>query len=129
MLNEAMKVADAQGRKAYDALIAREMHEYLLETPPDSWDIILAAGVLSYLGDAQRLFALVARSLKPGGFFAFTAEELQGNDFRFDASAARFRFSANYIRALAEAVGLKEVRFVEGPIYPNYNMWLCVFTK
>lgn len=132
MLAEAMKLQDADGKKVYDALIKRELHEFLQEGRDDAFDIAIAASTMSYIGDVQPLFIQVARVLKKGGLFAFTADALadgKDQEFRFDTDTARFRFSGAYLRTLAAATALKEVRFEEVEIYPGYKAWLCVFTK
>jgi predicted TPR repeat methyltransferase len=127
MLAEAMKTQDLQGRKVYDALINRELHDFLAESASASYDIVLACGVVSYIGDLQELYRQVARVLKPGGLFAFTADAMAGQSFRFDPDAGRFRFSPSYLRELAAANAMKEVMCKEAAVYPDYKAWLCVF--
>lgn len=132
MLAEAAKLFANDGRRIYDVLIQRELHEYLQAQPLESAEIILAANVVSYIGDLQSLFALVAQVLKSGGIFGFTAEKLaveQEADFRFDPSAGLFRYSLAYLRQLAAANGLQELMAEEGQMYPEKNAWLCVFAK
>lgn len=45
-----------------------------------SWELIVAADVLVYIGDPSPLFAAAAAALVPGGLFAFTAERLAEED-------------------------------------------------
>lgn len=129
MLAEALKVQDAQGKKIYDALIRRELADYLAEAPPHAFDMVLAAGVLSYLGDLAPLFPQAARVLKPGGLFAFTADRLEDGDFRFDPELGRFRYSAAYLKDLAMRHGMPPRHFEEAAIYNDFAGFVAVFQK
>ncbi len=129
MLEEAMKVQDAQGKKLYDALIKREVHEFLGEAAPTSYDVVLFCGLLSYIGDPARLLPLAVAALKQGGVLAFTAEKMDGDGFRFDPKAGYFRFSLPYLRALAVSAGLTEASCAEAKFYPDDSGLVCVFKK
>ncbi|MBY0407968.1 MAG: methyltransferase domain-containing protein, partial [Rickettsiales bacterium] len=61
MLAEAVKVVDERGQKIYDALIRREAMEFISDGPSDSYDIVMAAGLVSYIGDLQPFFEQCAR--------------------------------------------------------------------
>lgn len=129
MLAEAMKLQDGQGKKIYDALIKREIQEFLHDAAPQSYDIVMAAGVFSYIGDLAAIYQQAARVLKQGGIFAFTADKMDGQDFRLDPEAGRFRFSKAYLEAQAAANGLKAITCEEAPVYPDYKAWICVFRR
>ena len=129
MLDQAMQVKDAQGKKTYDALIRRDAHEFLAEASGDAYDVVVAATVFSYLGDLRDIFQHIARVLKKGGTFAFTADMMDGPEFRFDTREGRFHYSKGYLQSLAAANGLKEVSIEPAEVYPDQKMWLCVFTK
>ncbi|MDQ2764604.1 MAG: methyltransferase domain-containing protein, partial [Pseudomonadota bacterium] len=47
-----------------------------LATSGQRWPLIVAADVLIYFGPLEELFALVHRSLEPGGWFVFSLEEM-----------------------------------------------------
>lgn len=129
MLAEAMKLQDENGKKIYDALIKREMHEFLQEAPAAAYDVVLAAGAFSYMGELEAVFAQVSRVLKPGGLFAFTADKQDSPGFTLDTELGRFHFSAEYLKEWAAANGLKALRFEEAETYPTYRAWLCVFAR
>lgn len=129
MLAEAMKVKDADGNKIYDSLIHRDIEDFLANSYESAYDIVLAAGVVSFIGGLDALYVQVARVLKPGGLFALTADKMEGLEYRFDPAAARFRFSSHYLGSLAEANGLSVVRLEEVAAYPDIRTWLCVFAK
>src|SRR5690606_37368757 len=106
MLAEAIKLTDAQGTKIYNALIHRDLQAYLDDTQPESFDIAAAAGVTSYIGDLSAMMSGVAKVLKSGGLFGFTADTLQGGgDYALDADAGRFRYSEDYLKQQAAAAG------------------------
>jgi predicted TPR repeat methyltransferase len=129
MLKEAMQLKDAPGPKISDALIKRELHEFLLEAAAASCDIVLAASTLSYVGDLHTIFQQMLRILTPGGIFAFTVDMQDGPDWRFDPEEGRFRYSQSYLRSMGSLTGLLEVTCEKAPVYPNSPMWLCVFKK
>ena len=129
MLAEAAKLQDAQGKKLYDALVCRDLQSFLNDAPDAGYDIVMAASLLSYMGDVKDVFAQTARVLKPGGLFAFTADKMNGEGYEFNAPTARFRFSKSHLEGLATAAGLAEVKFVEADSYPDAPAWLCIFKK
>lgn len=130
MIAQAMKLKDTSGKKIYDALIKRELHDYLKSAPVAAFDVVLAGNVVSYIGDLERLFKEVARVLKSGGIFALTADSLrEGEDFKFDPAVGRFRFSKTYVNKQAHNNHLSEVTLEEAQIYADSKMWLCVFRK
>ena len=45
----------------------------------DKDDLLIAADVLIYIGDIERLMALARRALRPGGLFALTAESMEAS--------------------------------------------------
>lgn len=129
MLDEAAKLQDAAGKKIYDTLINKEIGEFLREAASESCDIVMAAGVFSYIGDVSDIVKQAARVLKPGGLLAFTADKMEGDGFKLDTSAGRFLFSKPYLEAQAAANKYKVLTCEEAPLYPDYGGWLCVFAR
>jgi predicted TPR repeat methyltransferase len=129
MLAEAMKLTDAAGKKIYDALIRRDLFQFLPELKDNAFDIVLAAGTLSYIGELEALFAQVARVLKPSGLFAFTADKMEGYGFVLDPEVGRFRFSQAYLQELAQVSSLHMLKCETVELYPDYPGWLCLFAK
>ena len=129
MLLEAQKVTDERGKKIYDALINREAVAFLTDGPDSSYDIIMAAGLVSYMGELQPFFEQSARILKTGGILAFTADAFDGNSFQFNPEIGRFGYSQYYLADLATRFGLTEYRCREALMYPESAGWLCVYRK
>jgi predicted TPR repeat methyltransferase len=101
----------ARALEIYDALIEGDV-----EQPPAAveglFDIAIAADVLVYLGDLDRVFQAVRARLKPQGLWLFTTE--RGEEERFERGAKRrYRHSAAYLRELAEAHGFDVASLVE----------------
>lgn len=67
-------LAKARARDLYDELAEAEIVGWLAARPA-SFDLAVAADVLTYLGDLDPLFAAMARTLRPGGWFAFSVED------------------------------------------------------
>jgi len=129
MLAEAAKLQDANGKKTYDALAQQELSGFLPTALPAHYDIVLSAGLFSYIGALDGVFAQVSRILKQDGLFAFTADKMEEGGVRFDPASARFLFSQDYLRQLAEANGFRDIHINEASVYPAYPAWVCVFRK
>ncbi len=101
-LSPAM-IAKARGRGLYDDLEIADL-ETALFAKTSSYDLILAADTLVYLGDLDRVFAGARGRLKPDGYFLFTVE---AGETGFELGPKRrWRHSADYLRAAAAAAGL-----------------------
>lgn len=129
MLAEAVKVTDERGRKIYDSLIRREALEFLADGPVSSYDIVLGAGLVSYIGELQPFFEQSARVLKSGGLLAFTADKFEGTGVQFNPETGRFGYAQSYLADLAARFGLTEIKSREAVIYPESAGWLCVFGR
>ncbi|MFW0778297.1 MAG: methyltransferase domain-containing protein [Rickettsiales bacterium] len=128
MLQKAITLKDGSD-KVYNALIKRDAREFLTESPDTAYDLIIACGLFSFMGDLQQTFAEIARGLRTGGLFVFTAEMMEGDGFQLDPDAGLFRFSEIYLKGLATNNGLTELSFEEVEVYPNHKQWLCVYKK
>lgn len=73
----------------------------------DRYGLVLAADVFIYVGALDEVFAGVRRVLEPGGRFAFTVESAaKGIDYEL-RSSLRYAHGETYLRALAQAQGLR----------------------
>ena len=94
-------IEQAHRRGIYDRLHQGEVHAVLARLPDASFDMVLAADTLIYIGDIDLLISAVARILKPGGSFLFTVETgPAGSGFRLTRSG-RYSHAPDYIRATA----------------------------
>lgn len=104
-LSPAM-IEKAQARGVYDDLIVGDI-EAVLAQPGPSYDLILAADTLVYLGDLGPSFRGARARLAPQGYFLFTVEAADAG-FSGDYSLGpkrRWRHSEAYLRAAAAAAG------------------------
>jgi predicted TPR repeat methyltransferase len=99
-LSPAM-IEKARARGIYDALQVGDIETVRLGT----YDLVLAADTLVYLGDLARLFRTVAGLLLPDGYFLFTTEAKEGGSFELGPKR-RWRHSEAYLREQAGAAGL-----------------------
>jgi predicted TPR repeat methyltransferase len=101
-LSEKM-LAQARALGIYDELHLAEVHTWMRGAPAARFDLVIAADVLIYIGDLGDLFHEAARSLRPGGWFAFSTEECESAEYTLLPSG-RYAQSQPYIRRLAEPV-------------------------
>jgi predicted TPR repeat methyltransferase len=94
-------IAQARGRGVYDELHLAEVHTWLRAAAGARFDLVIAADVFIYIGALEDLFHETARSLKPGGWFAFSTEECKSADYTLQPSG-RYAQSEAYIRRLAQ---------------------------
>jgi predicted TPR repeat methyltransferase len=120
----------ATQRGIYDALTTGDVLSALEGV--ETHDLILAGDVLIYIGDLAPLIPAVARALRPGGLFACSIEEYDGEGF-FLHSEQRFAHSLKYMRELASANGLTEAHSHKIPLRRNAGVdvpgWIMVFAK
>lgn len=99
----------ARERGCYAELAHAELGQYLSAQAPASFDLVVAADVLIYIGDIGRIFEEVARVLRASGWFAFSIEQPSQDcdSYRLEQSG-RYAQSLAYVRKLAREHGLAE---------------------
>jgi predicted TPR repeat methyltransferase len=98
----------AEKRGSYRRLILGDATETLRGLAAGSFDVVLAADVLVYIGDLAALFEAVARALAPGGVFAFSVELLAQGSYRLQSSG-RYAHALTYLRSRAAGAGMSTV--------------------
>jgi len=71
-----------------------------------TYDLLVAADTLVYLGDLEKVFAAAARLLRPEGLFLFTVESMDGEGYELGPKR-RWRHSEAYLRAQAVQAGFE----------------------
>jgi predicted TPR repeat methyltransferase len=99
-LSEKM-LAQARALGIYDELHLAEVHTWMRGAAAARFDLIIAADVFIYIGALEDLFHEAARTLQPGGWFAFSTEECGSADYTL-LPTGRYAQSEAYIRRLAE---------------------------
>ncbi len=87
-----------------------DLMEYLAFQADESFDLLMAADVLVYLGDLAPVFRAARRVLETGGLFAFTVQSLASSGYSLGADL-RYHHSEAYLRAETEISAL-EVRLL-----------------
>lgn len=104
-------VEAARSRNIYDDLILGDLEAVLAE-PGRSYDLILAADTMIYIGDLAPTFSGVVHRLMPGGFYIFACESKPGENWD-RTSVNRFRHSEAYLRGEAARAGLEFIDIME----------------
>lgn len=97
-LSPAM-IAKAQALGIYDELKVGDI-ETGLAAFGRTYDLVLAADTVVYLGDLAPLLPHVAARMAPGGTFLFTVESKEGDGFELGPKR-RWRHSESYLRGAA----------------------------
>jgi len=106
----------ARTRNIYARLEEAELLVALQAEPAASYDMVLAADVLVYLGNLEETFAQVGRVLRPGGVYAFSVESLDALAEPATLGAAvgyqlnptgRYAHSMDYLQTIAGKSGLE----------------------
>jgi len=104
-------VGQARERKLYDELFVDEIVAFL-SVRFEQFDLAIAADVMIYFGDLQKVLAKVGQALKPGGVVAFSVEKYDGDGYMLNPTR-RYAHSIGYIRSVAKSIGLIEVSVSE----------------
>ncbi len=130
-LSPAM-IEKAGERGVYDALIVGDATALLRRKSAATFDLIVAADSLAYIGDLAPLFAAVAAALTADGVFAFSLETIEGEGFALGKSI-RFAHSVAYLEATARAAGLSPLLIRSGSVRREAGRdapgLICVFER
>lgn len=95
----------------YNVLVQSEILEYL-QSNQKSFDLVIAADVISYFGALESLAQNVCNVLTPGGHFIFSAQKLKtpppdpAQSNYYLGQARRFSHSRNYIKTVIASAGM-----------------------
>lgn len=88
----------------YETLATGDVTEWLAAQPTGTADLVIAADVFVYLGDLEPVFVASARTLAPGGLFAFSVQKGEAADFQV-GDDMRYAHSTAYLQHLASLHG------------------------
>ena len=122
----AKMVEKAREKGCYDRLFVEDAVEFLSEQRGrrHSYDVLVAADVLVYIGDLEPLLAAASSVAVQGSLFAFSTEsatdndELRGAGFKATLTG-RFKHSAQYVEQTAVAHGWQPLKHTEARIRCN----------
>jgi predicted TPR repeat methyltransferase len=98
-------IEKARARGIYDELRVADICVWL-DNSARSYDVILAADTIVYLGDLRPIFCAAGNRLNAGGHFLFTTERKEGDGFDLGPKR-RWRHSESYLRSEAKHAGLE----------------------
>ena len=102
-------LALAKDKHLYDALIRRELTDYM-SGQPARFDVIVSADTLVYFGDLGSVVAAAAGALRPNGLFIFTLEHAVGAttdvNWRLELHG-RYSHTRAYVERVLAAAGLQ----------------------
>lgn len=114
------KMLNVAGAKhLYDDLIRSDLLEFLQSTSRQ-FDLVTAGDVIVYYGELEGLFPLVAKVLRPKGYFIFNTEISKTVNYEMTESG-RFVHSQKYIEALSALCHFQIVTLHEGLIRKQNN--------
>lgn len=96
----------------YDKLIQAEALQYLTSTE-DTFDLIIAADVLVYMGDLNKLFEMIKKCLKENGIFSFSTEKAQDNASYILQTSGRYAHAYDYIISILKSHQFELLSHVE----------------
>ena len=94
----------AEEKYCYDQLIKEDIVIALSKF--SNVDLIIAADVLTYLGDLNQLFCNIKKSLHDNGMFIFTVEKTHAADFILQSSM-RYAHNKSYLETLIQTHELR----------------------
>lgn len=97
----AKMIEAAKARHAYHSLAVGDFVA-ALNAAPASYDLVVAADVLVYVGALEATFAAAHHALRPGGLLAYSVERGEGGRFAL-SSASRYQHDPAYVEAAAAA--------------------------
>lgn len=103
-------IAKTKARGIYRELIVGDI-ETVLAQFPSTYDLVLAADTVVYIGDLAILMREVEKKISDGGYFLFTAEKKDGVGFELSPKR-RWRHSEAYLRDVVEHAGFDISGFV-----------------
>lgn len=118
----AKMVAEADKKGCYDQLIVGDVVDSLNKMK-EPVDLMLAADVLTYLGDLDPLFFSAAHCVLPGGFFLFSTEHSEENGWQLRPTG-RYGHHPHYILQLADKHGWQLLDTQKAEIRKERDAWI-----
>ncbi len=115
-------VEKAQEKGCYDRLVVGDVLTFL-ETFPEQADLVVAADLLTYLGELDELFSHAARRTRPGGWFCCSTEHGEAADWALQASG-RYVHAPDYVEKTARRAGWKPLARAEEQIRKEQDVWV-----
>jgi predicted TPR repeat methyltransferase len=115
-------VETAAAKEVYDKLAVAEIVTFL-EQNQEPFDLIVAADVLIYVGELDRIFASLARALAGNGRILFSTEQMAGQGYLLRRSG-RYAHAFSYIETLATRHGFRILSTRSANIRKEKGEWI-----
>ena len=100
-------IQQAEKKKVYNDLMIGDINSIF--NSQSDMDLVIAGDVFTYIGDLDNIFKQTHQVLNPGGWFAFTAEKTDEQDYTLQRTI-RYAHNKHYIEALADKHDFKTER-------------------
>ncbi len=120
-LSERM-IKNAEEKNIYDIAEVSEVTEHL-KIKENEYDLVVAADVLTYIGDLSQLFAVLTPATTKEVLFCFSTENCAGSGFNL-CSTGRFAHSQHYILATARQYGWVSVHMITTDLRKEQEEWV-----
>jgi predicted TPR repeat methyltransferase len=100
-------LAKANARGLYDQLYESELTSFM-DANPQAWNAIISADVLIYIGDLDPVAKAAFKALRPGGWFVFSTEGVDGDGYVLGPSG-RYAHSEIYLRRVLGDAGFRDI--------------------
>lgn len=114
----------AAAKKVYDELILGELVDFL-EQAKEPFDLIVAADVLIYVGELERIFSALGKGLAKGGRILFSTERMDDGDGYRLRPSGRYAHAAAYIKDLAVRYGFRLIARRAANIRKEKGAWIA----
>jgi predicted TPR repeat methyltransferase len=123
-LSEKMLDA-ARHKNIYESLHNTEIIHYLRNFSESSYDLVISADVLPYLGCLEELFRKVLPVLTEGGHFLFSVEDHPGTaSTPVLQQSGRFAHSNKYVRGVAGLTGWRIIHMTTLDLRKEREEWI-----
>ena len=117
---EMLKIADR--KNCYTQLFRQDIIEYLTACTLQ-FELIVAADVLVYMGELDKVFALCSDILRPDASLLLTTELSHSDGYRLSYTG-RYQHSSDYVIACAKNAGLSIIEAHSVPLRQEEGEWL-----
>lgn len=118
----AKMVAEAEKKQCYEQLAVGDVVDFLQQTP-EPIDLLVAADVLTYLGDLEALFQAAGDCVQAGGLFCFSTERGEEEGWQLRVTG-RYGHHRKYIQELAARTGWQVRRCDGANIRKERDQWI-----
>jgi len=113
----------AAAKKVYAELVVAEIVAFL-EQNQEPFDLIVAADVLIYVGDLDRIFVALVGALASNGRVIFSTERMAGQGYQL-CQSGRYAHSFSYIATVAARYGFRLLATRSANIRKEKGKWIA----